>query len=46
MEKEIMKCEDCPYLIKRYGYCVGAGKYVCEPTDSLSFDINGKIPRK
>lgn len=40
-----MKCK-CPYLIERYGYCNVKEDWVTEPTDNLSFDLNGDIPRK
>ena len=33
-------CENCPYLIVRYGYCQVAEDYVVKPTGELSCDFS------
>jgi len=38
----VQKCEDCPDLIKRYGYCQIVGDWVCEPIVTFSWEIHPK----
>ena len=34
-----MKCKDCEYLIKRYGYCPVVEDWVCESLNIFSFGV-------
>jgi hypothetical protein len=36
--KEYPKCEDCKYLIERYGYCNVVRDWVTKPIGNLSFE--------
>jgi len=36
-----MKCKDCPYLIKHYGFCQIVNDWVTNPETNLSFQLKG-----